>query len=107
MWIEDKGADGIVGPARIGRVTLSKSGRSLKYGGRRFESLKGRGFKANYFDPETGDYFWISGCRRDGRDALYSTEVQVDADVAEAHWREICGKPDRSHGRTFMAPGNY
>ncbi len=29
MYIENKGDDGIVGPARIGRVTFSKTGKSL------------------------------------------------------------------------------
>jgi hypothetical protein len=61
MWIESKGGDGVVGPARIGRVTFSKSGQSLYYAGRRFETLAGRGFKANYFDVESGEHHWISG----------------------------------------------
>ena len=69
MYIEDK-SDGLNGPARIGRVTMSKSGRSLHYGGRAFQSLGGTGFKANYFDVETDDHFWISGPRKDGRDRM-------------------------------------
>ena len=32
MYIESKG-DGITGPARIGRVTFSKSGKTLYYRG--------------------------------------------------------------------------
>ena len=42
MYIESK-AEGLVGPARIGRVTFSKSGKSLYYGGRRFHRLGGFG----------------------------------------------------------------
>ncbi|HYN26239.1 MAG TPA: hypothetical protein VES69_14525, partial [Pyrinomonadaceae bacterium] len=53
MYIEFKG-DGLVGPARIGRVTYSKTGESLTYGGREFGSLKGTGFKANFAEVETG-----------------------------------------------------
>ena len=93
MYIEYKG-DGIVGPARIGRVTYSKTGRSLHYGGRTFASLNGRGFKSNYFDSETREEYWISGCRKDGMDALYSTTVEIDEDVREEYWREIRGKPE-------------
>jgi predicted nucleotidyltransferase component of viral defense system len=52
MYIEYKG-DGLVGPARIGRVTYSKTGSTLHYGGKAFQSLKGSGFKANYFDVAT------------------------------------------------------
>lgn len=93
MYIEDK-SDGLNGPARIGRVTMSKSGRSLHYGGRTFQSLGGQGFKANYFDVDTGDHFWISGPRKDGRDRLYdnsSKPVEIDADVSEEYWTEIRG----------------
>jgi len=63
MYIEEK-ADGIVGPARIGRVTYSKTVRSLYYQGRRFDSLKGAGFRSNYCDSETGGQYWISGCKK-------------------------------------------
>ena len=62
MYIEHKGDD-IVGPARIGWVTYSKSGQSLYYQGRRFETLAGRGFKANYCDVETQEEYWMSGCK--------------------------------------------
>jgi hypothetical protein len=91
MYIENKSA-GLNGAARIGRVTLSKSGRSLRYGGRTFQSLGGAGFKANYFDVESGEHFWISGPRRDGRDRLYdgsSMPVDIDHDIAEEYWSEI------------------
>jgi hypothetical protein len=94
MYIEDK-SDGLNGPARIGRVTFSKSGRSLEYGGRTFQSLGGTGFKANYFDVETGGHFWISGPRKDGRDRLYqgSTKpVEIDDDVSNEYWRDIRGR---------------
>lgn len=90
MYIEDK-SGGLVGPARIGRVTFSKTGSTLYYRGRSFRSLKGHGFKTNYFDTETGAQFWISGPRRDGQDALYAhgPAAQVDEDVREEYWQEI------------------
>ena len=99
MYIEDK-SDGLNGSARIGRVTMSKSGRSLNYGGRTFQSLGGQGFKANYFDVESGDHFWISGPRKDGKDRLYegsAKPVEIDADVSDEYWRDIRGaSPTRS-----------
>ena len=97
MYIEDK-SEGLNGPARIGRVTLSKSGQSLHYGGRNYQRLGGNGYKANYFDAETGTHFWISGPRKDGRDRLYegSTKpVEIDADVQEEYWRDIRGESER------------
>lgn len=97
MYIENKSAS-LNGSARIGRVLFSKSGKSISYQGRTFQSLKGSGFKANYFDVETGEKFWISGPRKDGKDRLYDDSalpVEIDEDVAEEYWRDIRAKrPD-------------
>lgn len=93
MYIEDKSGD-LTGPCRIGRVTLSKTGATLRYRDRSFQSLKGLGFKANYADIETGQHFWISGPRKDGADGLYGRITQpeeVDDDVAEEYWLKIRG----------------
>lgn len=94
MYVEDK-SGGLNGPARIGRVTFNRTGKSLTYRGRTFQSLKGRGFKANYFDVATGEQFWICGPRKDGADRLYpesTTPVHIDDDVAEEYWRDIRGR---------------
>lgn len=106
MYIEDK-SKGIYGPARIGRVTYSKTGKSLTYQGKEFESLKGHGFKANYFEVESGDRYWISGCHRDGGDALYSTIVDVDEDVRQEYWTEIRKKPEMKDVARFKCNGKY
>jgi hypothetical protein len=95
MYIEYKG-DGLVGPARIGRVSYSKTGSTLYYGGKSFQRLKGSGFKANYYDVETREQYWISGPRKDGADALYATNVatEIDEDVREEYWSTIRKKPE-------------
>lgn len=97
MYIEDK-SGGLTGLARIGRVSFSKTGRTLYYRGRSFQSLKGAGFKANYYDTETGEDFWISGPRKDGRDRLYGepVPVEIDDDVREEYWSEIRSRPSRA-----------
>src|SRR5688500_13777708 len=74
MYIECK-AGGLTGDARIGRVTFSKTGRTLYYRGQTFQSLKGRGFKSNYYCVETGEDYWISGPKRRGGDALYGGSI--------------------------------
>ena len=102
MYIESK-ADSLNGPARIGRVTFSKTRKSLYYRGHTFYSLKGSGFKANYRNEQTGEAYWISGPRRDGLDRLYGKSalvVEIDDDVREEYWMEIRKKPElkkRSH----------
>ena len=96
MYIESK-AGGLVGPARIGRVTFAKTGATLYYAGKSFQSLKGSGFKSNYFEVETGEPYWISGPRKDGQDSLYATNValEVDEDVREEYWSRsaVCQYP--------------
>lgn len=92
MYIENK-SGGFEGPARIGRVTLSKTGKTIYYGGKAFRSQKGRGFKSNYVEIESGDEYWISGPRKDGSDRLYGGDagVLVDDDVSEEYWSTIRG----------------
>jgi hypothetical protein len=93
MYVECK-ANGLNGSARIGRVTFSKTGLSIYYGGKKF--LRIRGFKANYQDAETHDEYWISGPRRDGKDRLYVSNipVEIDEDVREEYWTEVRKKPE-------------
>ncbi len=95
MYVERK-EEGLSGPARIGRVSFSKTGSTVYYAGREYRTLRGDGFKANYFDVETGDHYWISGCRKDGADRLYGERVpvEIDKDVREEYWTEIRGQPE-------------
>jgi hypothetical protein len=86
MYIESK-SGGLEGSARIGRVYFSKTGKTLYYRDQRFRSLKGSGFKSNYYETGSGDAYWISGPRKDRNDRLYggSRGVQVDADVKDEY----------------------
>ena len=86
MYIEDK-PQGLVGEARIGRVYFSQSGKTIYDRGRKFQSLKGDGFKANYFDVDTQEHFWISGPHKYRDDRLYGGHrgVEIDNDVAEEY----------------------
>lgn len=110
MYIENKGGGfvdflgvaqissgaGLQGAARIGRVTFTRTGATLYYGNKSFQKLKGSGFKANYFDLETGEHYWISGPRRDGTDRLYKSDwpVEIDEDVRDEYWTQIRKKPE-------------
>ncbi len=107
MWIEHKTGDGLAGPARIGWVKVSEKGKRLDYGSKRFRTLSGQGFKANYFDIDTRDEYWISGCRKDGRDALYNTTVEIDEDALEEYWVNIRKQPENKNVRQIAAQGKY
>jgi hypothetical protein len=106
MYIETKENE-VSGSARIGRVTFSKTGRSVYYRGRRFEVLKNAGFKANYFDCETGAEYWISGCKKKGGDRLYPGTIEIDEDVREEYWNAIRNMPEKRRIATIRCPGKY
>ena len=94
MYIESKAAS-LQGPARIGRVTFTKSGKGIYYKDREFYRISG--FKANYADAATREEYWISGPRRDGLDRLYGPSalpVHIDDDVREEYWLQIRKKPE-------------
>jgi len=57
----------------------------LYYQGRRFHTLSGSEFKANYFDCENGEHYWISGCKKRGGDRLYAGTIEIDNDVREEY----------------------
>ena len=100
MYIESK-AEGLNGPARIGRVAFNRTGRTLYYKGQSFRRIQG--FKANYCETGTWDEYWISGPRRDGLDRLYGKSalvVEIDEDVREEYWTEIRKKPELILRRT-------
>jgi hypothetical protein len=91
------------GPARIGRVTFTRTGATLRYRDASFQSLKENGFKSNYFEVESGKEYWISGPRRDGQDRLYGQgiPVEIDEDVREEYWTKIRKKPEcKTHTTT-------
>lgn len=56
------------GPAWIGMVSFSKSGKTIYFDGKAFQSLNGTGISANYFDLESGNEYWISGVKKDMSD---------------------------------------
>lgn len=92
MYIERK-AGNLVGDALIGRVSFSKTGKTIYYKDKVFQSLKGAGFKANYIEINSNEDYWISGPKRDGSDRLYNERIPVSIDegVWEEYWTVIRG----------------
>ena len=95
MYVEYKG-DSLIGKGRITRVKFSKSGKSVYYQGKRLETLSGQGFKANYFDVDTGEEYWISGCKKNGEDTLYPGVIRIEDDVLLSKSKvEVLTKTDK------------
>lgn len=105
MYVERK--PGLAGLARIGRVRFSKTRKTIYYNSVKLQSLKGAGYKANYYDVETRMRYWVSKCRKDGNDALYPATIEIDDDAREEYWTRIRQQPDKSDVTKFRAPGKY
>jgi len=105
MYIEDK--EGLTGEGRICRVTFSKTSKTIYYAGKEFQSLKGSGYKANYFDVNSGIEYWVSKPRKDGNDTLYPGVVQIDEDVREEYWVNIRNKPEMKDEMFYRCKGKY
>lgn len=79
MYIEQKNA-GHNGPAWIGFVEFSKSGQTVYFNNKALKKLKTTGISGNYFDIETGEEYWISGIKKNGKDRhkLGGGKVMID-----------------------------
>ena len=106
MYIEYKG-DGLRDTAWIGRVTFSKTGKTVYYRNLELQTLSGQGCKANYFDVKTGERYWISGCKKKGGDTLCPGKIVVDDDVREEYWLKIRNQPERVDEKSFRSEGKY
>jgi hypothetical protein len=93
MYIELKTGFNDNGPARIGRVTFSKSGQSIYYRGKTFARVHGGGISSNYYDVDTGEEYWISGVKKNGEDRHWagSGPVEIDDDARE-EYEDLVGK---------------
>ena len=51
------------------------------------------GFKANYYEVDSGAHYWISGPRKDRNNRLYGGNrgVEIDEDALE-EYQEILGR---------------
>lgn len=67
-YIELKSGFNYDGPAWIGLVSFSKSGKTIYFDGKAFQTLNGNGIAGNYFDIETGYEYWISGVKKNQSD---------------------------------------
>ena len=84
MYVELKSGND-AGPAWIGRVRFSKTGRTAFYRGRTL--TRSQGISGNHVDEQSGEEFWISGVKKDGTDRHWAGggHVEVDADVLDEY----------------------
>ena len=104
MYIELK-SDGLRGEGRIARVRTSKSGKTIYYGERKLVPSTGFPLKANFYDEDTHEDFWVSGPRKDGSDSLFAAEVEIDEDAREEYWLKIRNQPNSIQNISYRSPG--
>jgi len=104
MYIEQGG--GLAGAGRIGRVTFSKTGKTMHYRGRMLIATKS-GYKYNHIDQDSREEYWISGPRKDGQDTLYPGLVEIDDDVREEYWRDIRDLPENLNQASYRSLGRH
>lgn len=78
MYIELKSGYKDNGPAWIGRVAISKSGQTVYFDNKAFK--KANGIRGNFYNLETGDEYWISGVKKDGRDRHWAGNGKIMID---------------------------
>jgi hypothetical protein len=88
-YIELKSGYNDDGPAWIGQVTLSKSGRTVYFNGKAFKRA-GRG-SGNYIDFDTRDSYWISGIKKRGLNRHWagSGKIIIEAAAVDEYLRLI------------------
>jgi len=84
MYVELKSANDS-GPAWIGHVRTSKTGRTVYYRGRTLRRHKG--VAGNHVDVGSGEEFWVSGIKKDGTDRHWagSGPVEIDPDAFDEY----------------------
>ncbi len=85
MYIELKSGYSDDGPAWIGKVKYSKTGQTVYFNNKGFR--KYAGISGNYIDIETGEEYWISGVKKNGRDRLSagSGRVMIDRKIVDEY----------------------
>jgi len=90
MYIELKTGYNDSGPAWIGYVKTSQSGRTVYFNGKAFKR-GGRGCGGNHYDLETGERYWISGVKKRGtnRHRAGSGKITIEAAAVDEYLRLI------------------
>ncbi len=78
------------GPAWIGNVKESKSGKTIYFNDHAFQRCsvtKNTGIYGNFYDIETGEEYWISGVKQDGYDRHWvgHGKVIIDSKVVDEY----------------------
>ena len=80
MYVELKSGFNDDGPAWIGMASFSKTGRTIYFNGRAFQS--GSLIGGNHYELGSGEVYWISGVKKDGADRHWAGSGKIKIDKA-------------------------
>ena len=88
-YIELKSGYSDNGPAWIGKVKVSKTGKTVYFNDRAFQRHKG--IFGNFIDIETGEEYWISGVKKDGTDRHWAGngKIIIDEKIIDQYLTEV------------------
>lgn len=92
------------GPAWIGLVSFSKTGRTIYFNGKAFQSLNGNGISGNYYEIESGDEYWISGVKKNQNDRhiFGSGKINIESKVLAEYLKIINQKSLKERDYTIL-----
>ena len=91
-YIELKSGFGDTGPAWIGMVEYSKSGRTVYFNGRALKNINAMGREGgNHYDIETDEEYWVSGVKKDGTDRHWAGggKIMIDRNVVDLYLSKV------------------
>src|SRR5258708_2286426 len=93
------------GPAWIGRVRLSRSGRTVYFNGKALKRSHSQGAGSHY-DLETGESHWVSEVKKNGEDRHRwgSGKVAIEAAVVD-EYLELIGSTKLDKSRFNIVRG--
>ena len=111
-YIELKTGYGDNGPAWIGKVKLSKTGKTVYFNDKAFRKYVGTGnvgIAGNYYDVETREEYWISGVKKDGTDRHWagSGKVLIGKNIVPEYLKETGQPTVQSHLQVVDIPEVY
>jgi hypothetical protein len=79
------------GPAWIGLITFSKSGKTLYFNGKAFQRIGSSRTMGNFYDIETMEEYWISGVKKDmsDRHKYGSGKIYVEERILEDYLKLV------------------
>ncbi len=75
------------GPAWISEVAFSKSGKTVYFNNRAFQSIGNNRLRGNFYDIESLEEYWISGVKKDKRDRHTSGSgiIRIDKKILKEY----------------------